>query len=257
MSVAKQQNSYQCDQCGSPNIVACRYSMSRAHGHIRAQLIGDRANHIQLKERHRRAARGTAAHFFCGASYCRSFCSGLGLLQRDAKVPKDCVIHGVPTRSLGTACPRLRHRTRANKSQSVPIQSSGLPRALLNVGAYIHVPPLRKATSYSFIIRAIAVEERFPVGPAKGDAAALLPQVFPTRMIRSRHQIVFEFGWCSFLFSLSRPSKHPGFFESAENYEMIRPDCSVNLCHTLERSRHGYLRCRSMSVLNSICSILR
>ena len=34
----------------------CRYSMSRAQGHIRAQLIGDRANHIQLKERHRRAA---------------------------------------------------------------------------------------------------------------------------------------------------------------------------------------------------------
>src|SRR5258708_1970086 len=43
----------------------CRYSMSRAQGHIRAQLIGDRANHIQLKERHRRAARGTAAPFLC------------------------------------------------------------------------------------------------------------------------------------------------------------------------------------------------
>ena len=118
----------------------------------------------------------------------------LGLLQRDAKVPKDCVIHGVPTRSLGTDGPRLRHRTCPNKSQSVPIQSSGLPRALLNVGAHIHVPPLRKAASYSFIIRVAAVEEQFPVGPAKGDAAAQFPQVFPTRMIRSRRQIVFLFG---------------------------------------------------------------
>ena len=64
----------------------CRYSMSRAQGHIRAQLIGDRANPTQLKERHRRAARGTAAHFFCGASCCLFFfVLVLGLLQRDAE----------------------------------------------------------------------------------------------------------------------------------------------------------------------------
>jgi hypothetical protein len=59
------------------------------------------------------------------------------------------------------------------------------------------VPPLRKAASYSFVIRVAAVEKQFPVGPAKGDAAAHFPQVFPTRMIRSRRQI-FESGWCSF-----------------------------------------------------------
>jgi hypothetical protein len=146
--------------------------MSRAQGHVPVQVFGDRADHTQLKARHRRAARGMAAHFFCGASCCRSFVLVLGLLQRDAKVPKDCVIHGVPTRSLGTDGPRLRHRTCPNKSQSVPIQSSGLLRALLNVGAHIHVLPLRKAASYSFIIRVPAVEEQFPVGPTKGDAAA-------------------------------------------------------------------------------------
>jgi hypothetical protein len=132
----------------------------------------------------------------------------LGLLQRDAKVPKDCVIHGVPTRFLGTDGPRLRHRTCPNKSQSVPIQSSGLPRALRNVGAHIHVPPLRKAVSYSFIIRVAAFEEQFPVGPTTGDAAAQFPQVFPTRMIRSSRQIVFEFGWSSVLFA-RRPPKTP------------------------------------------------
>jgi hypothetical protein len=93
----------------------------------------------------------------------------LGLLQRDAKVPKDCVIHGVPTRSLGTAGPRLRHRTCPNKSQSLPIQSSGLPRALLNVGAHIHVPPLRKAASYSFIIR----------------VATVVLAIFPGRIVRA------------------------------------------------------------------------
>jgi hypothetical protein len=69
------------------------------------------------------------------------------------------------------------------------------------VGAHIQVPPLRKAASYSFIIQVAAVEEQFPVGPAKGDAAAQFPQVFPTRMIRSQRQIVFEFGSCSFLFT--------------------------------------------------------
>src|SRR6266702_4310009 len=49
---------------------------------------------------------------------------------------------------------------------------------------------LRKAASNSFIIRVAAVEEQFPVGPAKCDAAALFPQVFTSRMIRSRRQIV-------------------------------------------------------------------
>jgi hypothetical protein len=73
------------------------------------------------------------------------------------------------------------------------------------VGAHIHLPPLRKAASYSFIIRVVAVEEQFPAGPAKGDAAAQFPQIFPTRMIRSRGQIVFECGWCSFLFARHPP----------------------------------------------------
>jgi hypothetical protein len=72
------------------------------------------------------------------------------------------------------------------------------------VGPNIHVPPLRKAASYSFIIRVASVEKQVPVGPAKGDAAAQFPQVFPTRMIRSRRQIVFEFGWRSFRFA-----RHP------------------------------------------------
>jgi hypothetical protein len=61
----------------------------------------------------------------------------------------------------------------------------------------ILVPPLRKAASYSVINRVVELEEQFPVGP-KGDATAQFPQVFPTRMIRSRRQIAFEFGWCSF-----------------------------------------------------------
>jgi hypothetical protein len=56
----------------------CRYSMSKAQGRIRAQLIGDRANHIQLKERHRRAARGMAVHFFCRASCSTSSSFGHG-----------------------------------------------------------------------------------------------------------------------------------------------------------------------------------
>jgi hypothetical protein len=137
----------------------------------------------------------------------------LGLLQRDAKVPKDCVIHGVPTRSFGTDGPRVRHRTCPNKSQSVPIQSSGLPHALLDLGPYIHVPPLRKSASYSFIIRVAAVEEQVSVEPAKGAAAAQFRQVFPARMIRSRRQIVFEFGRCSFLFAHDPPKiPNPGKF---------------------------------------------
>lgn len=77
----------------------------------------------------------------------------LGMLQRDVEVSQDGVVNGVPSRPLGTDGPRLRHRTCPNKSQSVPIQSSGLPRVLLNVGTHIHVPPLRKAVSYSFIIQ--------------------------------------------------------------------------------------------------------
>ena len=145
----------------------------------------------------------------------------LGLLQRDAKVPKDCVIHGVPSRPLGTDGPRLRHRTCPNKSQSVPIQSSGVPRALRNVGAHIHVPPLRKAASYSFIIRVATVEEQFPVGPARGDAVAQVPQVFPTRMIRSQRQIVFEFGWCSFRFA-RQPEATTGLGDGPGSFPLCR-----------------------------------
>jgi hypothetical protein len=58
-----------------------------------------------------------------------------------------------------------------------------------------------------------AVEEQFPVGPTKGDAAAQFSQVFPTRMIRSWRQIVFEFGWCSFLFA-----HHPPKTRTLENF---------------------------------------
>jgi hypothetical protein len=58
-----------------------------------------------------------------------------------------------------------------------------------------------------------AVEEQFPVGPTKGDAAAQFPQVFPTRVIRSWRQIVFEFGWCRFLFA-----HHPPKTPNLENF---------------------------------------
>ena len=199
MSVAKQQHSYQCDQCGSPNIVALPvlYEQGTRTYSSPTNWGSSQSHSAQGAAPPRRKGYG-GPFLLWGFLAVILFVLVLGLLQRDAKVPKDCVIHGVPTRSLGTDGPRLRHRTCPNKSQSVPIQSSGLPRALLNVGAHIHVPPLRKAASYSFIIRVAAVEEQFPVRPAKGDAAAQFPQVFPTRVIRSRRQIVFEFGWCEF-----------------------------------------------------------
>jgi hypothetical protein len=66
--------------------------MSKAQGRIRAQLIGDRANHIQLKERHRRAARVWRPISVVGFPAIFLFVLVLGLLQRDAKVPEDCVI---------------------------------------------------------------------------------------------------------------------------------------------------------------------
>jgi hypothetical protein len=85
--------------------------MSKAQGRIRAQLIGDRANHIQLRS-------GTAAPqgvwrpiSVVGFPAILLFVLVLGLLQRDAKVPEDCVIDGVPTRPFGTDGSRLHHRT--------------------------------------------------------------------------------------------------------------------------------------------------
>ena len=55
-------------------------------------------------------------------------------------------------------------------------------------------PPLRKATSYSFIIRVVELEEQFPVGPKASATGSQFPpnRSFPTR------QIAFEFSWCSF-----------------------------------------------------------
>ena len=140
--------------------------------------------------------------YCCVASCCRSFCSGPGpCYSAMLKYPKTASSMEYPLGLLGLmvlGCVIglvLTSRKVSRYNQAV------FPRALLNVGAHIHVTPLRKAGSYSFIIRVAAVEEQFPVGPAKGDPAAQFPQVFPTRMIRSRRQIVFEFGWCSFLFA--------------------------------------------------------
>src|SRR6266702_3622655 len=69
----------------------CRYSMSKAQGHIRAQTIGDRANPIRLTERHLLAERGMAVHFWPGvlapissfsggACFCAEFSRGPTIL---------------------------------------------------------------------------------------------------------------------------------------------------------------------------------
>jgi hypothetical protein len=76
-----------------------------------------------------------------------------------------------------------------------------------------------------------AVEEQFPVGPTKGDAAAQFSQVFPTRVIRSWRQIVFELGWCRFLFA-HHPPKTPNLenFVSAVFAERIGDKSLVGRC---------------------------
>jgi len=55
----------------------CRYSMSRAQGHIPVQVFGDRANPTQLEGRHRRAGRGMAAHSWSGVLVPTSSFSGV------------------------------------------------------------------------------------------------------------------------------------------------------------------------------------
>jgi hypothetical protein len=108
----------------------CWYSMSRAHEHIPAQPIGDRASRTRHKKPRLRAERDMAVHFWLWGFLVSFFLFWSWACYSDAKVPKDGVIHGVPTRFLGTDGPRLYHRTCPIQSQSVPIQSSGLPHAL-------------------------------------------------------------------------------------------------------------------------------
>jgi hypothetical protein len=71
-----------------------------------------------------------------------------------------------------------------------------------------------------------AVEEQFPVG-RKGDAGAQFPQVFPTRMIRRRDEIVFKCGWCSFLFARHPPGIR---FSSATSMRDLAEKALVEKC---------------------------
>ena len=199
MAVAKQQHSYQCDQCGSPNIVAL--SVLHEQG---TRTYSSPTNWGSSQSYSAQGAAPPRRKGYGGPLLLWGFLLSFFLFWSWAcysamfsKYPKTASSMEYPLGLLGLmvlGCVIglvLTSRKVSRYNQAV------FPDALLNVGAHIHVPPLRKAASYSFIIRMAAVEEQFPVGPAKGDAAAQFPQVFPTRMIRSRRQIVFEFGWCS------------------------------------------------------------
>lgn len=176
MSVAKQQHSYQCDQCGSPNIVALPVLYEQG-----TRTYSSPTNWGSSQSYSAQGAAPPRRKGYGGPFLLWGFLLSFFLFWSWAcysamlKYPKTASSMEYPLGLLGLMVLGLCHRTCPNKSQSVPIQSSGLSRALLNLGADIHVPPLRKAASYSFIIRAAAVEEQFPVGPAKGDAASSLP----------------------------------------------------------------------------------
>jgi hypothetical protein len=75
----------------------------------------------------------------------------LGLLRRNLEVPRNCVSHGIPPRLLRTHGHRLRNGLCPNLRQGCSLQSRGFSRPTLELGPHIHVPPLRKGATYSFV----------------------------------------------------------------------------------------------------------
>ena len=169
MSVAKQQHSYQCDQCGSPNIVALPVLYEQG-----TRTYSSPTNWGSSQSHSAQGAAPPRRKGYGGPFLLWGFLLSFFLFWSWAcysamlKHPKTASSMEYPLGLLGLLLGR--HRTCPNKSQtrcSSLTQSSRSSPSLLNVGAHIHVPPLRKAASYSFIIRVAAVEEQFRSGQQK------------------------------------------------------------------------------------------
>ena len=124
MSVAKQQHSYQCDQCGSPNIVALPVLYEQG-----TRTYSSPTNWGSSQSHSAQGAAPPRRKGYGGPFLLWGFLLSFFLFWSWAcysamlKHPKTASSMEYPLSTLGTDGPWLRHRTCPNKSQSVPIQS--------------------------------------------------------------------------------------------------------------------------------------
>jgi hypothetical protein len=129
----------------------CRYSTSKAQGHIPVPPIGEKAKPTRSRS-DTSATKGIWRSIsLVGVPSVVLPVLVVGVLQRDVEKRQNCAIYGVPPYNIGTYLPRLCRRASPYLSQSLPLQSEGFSHALPELGPHIYVPPLRKAASYSFM----------------------------------------------------------------------------------------------------------
>ncbi len=239
MAVAKQQHSYQCDQCGSPNIVALpvlheqgtrTYSSPTNWGSSQSYSAQGAAPPRRKGYGGPFLLWGFLLSFFlfwswaCYSAmlkYPKTASSMEYLLGLLGLMVLGCVIGLVLT---------TRKVSRYNRAVFPMLYST-----------WTHTYMCRRcgqAASYSFIIRVAAVEEQSPVGRQQ---KATQPHNFLkpllARMSRGRRQIVFEFGWCSFIFA-----RYAGAFDSRISSAVIEPEKLWHLGRARAKHFRGPLR---------------
>ena len=149
MAVAKQQPSYQCDQCGSPNIVALSVLYEQGTRTYSSPAYWGKSQTYSAQGAAPPRRKGYGVPFLIWGFllyfvlfWSWAFYGGL------TKYP-DTTQYALGI--LGTHWPRLCRRASSYLSQSCPLQSRSFSHALPELGPHIYVSPLRKAASYSFM----------------------------------------------------------------------------------------------------------